>query len=392
MSAQHGERPRNLVVFYALFFMTVGVSLPFLPSYFRELGFTGTQAGVLLSVTPTFSLIMPPLWGQLADRSGRPGTILAICTAGGTLGCFLLTQAHSFPHALGALAVQAAFSTGVVSLADTLALHHVEHHGGNYARIRLWGSLGFVLAALPFGFFGDRLGVGAVWVLLALSASAATWVILTLAWQPARLHTGPRPTVANAVALLRHPELGLFLLATSLHWIACAPYHGSLATHVKDLELSSAVVGVCASVGVLSELVVMITWPRWSGRVTPRALLITCFVASAFRWAMMALTSNAVVIVLSALLHGLTFGAFYLAAVAWMSKRAPSSLRATGQTLFASATFGIGGIIGYRAAGWTFDQLGGHGLFGVAAILALLPAGVLALAPKPAEPVTDPAP
>ena len=152
MGAQPGERPYPLILFYVLFFMTVGVSLPFMPGYFKTLGFTGAQSGTLLAVGPLFALFMPPLWGQLADRTGRPGLILLVTSIGGSIGYALLSQATTFTQALLALSVHATFASSITSLADTLALHHVHRHGGTYAGIRTWGSLGFVLASLPFWF------------------------------------------------------------------------------------------------------------------------------------------------------------------------------------------------------------------------------------------------
>jgi PPP family 3-phenylpropionic acid transporter len=147
------------------------------------------------------------------------------------------------------------------------------------------------------------------------------------------------------------------------------------------------VVGVSASLGVGSELVVMLTWDRWSGRLTTKKLLIGVFLVSSARWALMALTSNPWLLIAAAALHGFTFGAFYLASVDWMVKRAPGSLRATGQTLYAAATFGVGGVVGYRLSGGLYDALGGHGLFAFAAVMALLPAVVMGLTPHPAPAV-----
>jgi PPP family 3-phenylpropionic acid transporter len=130
----------------------------------------------------------------------------------------------------------------------------------------------------------------------------------------------------------------------------------------------------------------MLTWSRWAPRIPVRKLLMACFVMSAARWGLMALTSDPFVLVATAAFHGFTFGAFYLSSVAWMMERAPGSLRATGQSLFVAATFGVGGIVGYRVAGMLYDALGGHRLFGVAAIMALLPALVLWAAGDRAEP------
>lgn len=382
MSAQPAERPTSLVTFYALYFMSVGVSLPFLPGFFKTLGFTGNQAGLLLAVGPTLSLVMPPLWGQLTDRSGRPGVVLCLVTLGGALGYALLARVTNFPEAIAALCVTALFTTSITATADTLALHHVHQHGGTYASIRIWGSLGFVIASLPFGFFITTVDRVAVLVPMTLLLAAAIACGLTLARVPAKTHEGPKPTVENAVALAKKPEIFLFLIATALHWVASAPWHGSLAPHVTDLGLPPWVIGVCSSVSVGSEVLVMFTWPRWAGRFSPRQVLLGVFAVSAVRWAVMGLTSNPAVLIASAGLHGITFGAFYLASVEWMSRRAPGSMRATGQALFTAATFGLGGIVGFRLAGHVYDALGGHRLFLVAAGLAVLPAVAIALTPQ----------
>ncbi len=383
MSAQPPERPTALAIFYLLYFMAVGVALPFLPGYFKTLEFNGSQAGLLLAVAPTFSLFMPPLWGQLADRTGRPGLVLFIGTSGGALGYALLWRATTFADALLACCVHATFASSLTSLADALTLHHVQRHGGTYAAVRLWGSLGFVLTSLPFGFLVAKIDHRAVLLPLALLSLAATWVGLTIARAPKLEHVaGPRPDFRSAWALLRRPEISLFLLAMALHWIACAPYHGNLAPHVRDLGLPPSVVGLSSSVGVASELLVMLTWSRWAPRWSPRALLTVVFVASAGRWALMSVTSDPALLVCAAAIHGLTFGAFYLSAVTWMVERAPGSLRATGQALFVAATFGVGGIVGYRGSGMLYDALQGHRLFAVASVVALLPVLVIWLVPQ----------
>ena len=378
------KRPVALSVFYLLHFMTVGISLPFLPGYFAHLGFSGTRAGALLSVDPMLAAVLPPVFGQLADRTRRPGAVLALCAAGAALGYFLLSSAVTFPAAFAALCVHAAFAGGIASLADIIALQHVEQHGGSYASIRVWGSIGFVLAALPFGFLVDVIDARAVLLPCVLTGVGMLVAVLFLAPRKLEVHPGPLPTVKNALAVVKKPEVSIFLLATAIHWIGNAPYNGSLAPHITQLGLPPSVVGLSSSVAVLSEIAVMFTWHRWGLAIPPRTLLTWCFLASALRWALMALTSDPVLMVASNVFHGLTFGAFYLASVQWMARHAPGSLRATGQAIYVTATYGIGGIIGYRGAGALFDLVGGHGLFGIAAGVALIPVGVLALMPKEA--------
>jgi PPP family 3-phenylpropionic acid transporter len=369
-------------------FMAVGVSLPFFPQYYRSLGFTGPEVGALLGIGPVFAMLSPPLWGQLADRLGRAGLVLGILTAGASFGYLALWFSSAFWVVLLALCLHAAFGSAMTTMIDTLALRHVEQVGGSYSALRLFGSLGFVAASLGYGFSVERIDHRAISAVVLCLGAASLWAWLTLARAPAVHSEGPKASFAAAAELVRQPQLAVFLAATALHWIACAPYHGTLSMHVTALQLPPWVVSTSSSVGVVSEVAVMFTWPRWGHRFAPRNLLIASFVASAFRWLGMALFDSPAALIALAAIHGLTFGAFYLASVAYMAERAPGSLRATGQSLFVAATFGIGGLIGFAITGAGYDVLGGHRLFALAAGAALLPALLLKLAP--AEPAARP--
>jgi PPP family 3-phenylpropionic acid transporter len=368
---------RSLVVFYLLFFMFVGVTLPFLPVYYQSLDIKPSDIGLLLSVGPLFSLVAPPLWGQLADRTGRPGVVLLVLSAGSLAGFGLLLSVTSFGGVLVALALFASFNAATTTLIDSLALAHVERHGGSFARLRTFGSVGFVVATLAFGFGVDVVDRRVVVVALALIATYTAWAFLTLARTPASRREGPRADLAGAVSLVKQPQIRWLLVASAAHWVASAPYHGSLGLHFTALGFPPATVSLSASIAVTSEVLVFVTWPRWSHRFRPRALLLVAFGVSALRWGAMGLSTSPVALVALATLHGLSFGAFYVASISWVADRAPGSLRATGQSLFVAATFGLGGLVGFTGAGRLYDALGGQRLFQLAALAEVVPALVV---------------
>lgn len=375
----------RIAVYYLLLFMGVGVSLPFFPQYYRSLGFSGPQVGALLAIGPAFAMVMPPLWGQLADRTGRVGLVLGVLMAGGLLGYLALWFSTGFWVVLAALCLHNAFGSAMTTMIDTLALRQVERDGGSYSALRLFGSLGFVIASLGYGFSVEVIDRRAILAALLCLSAATAWTWLTLVRAPAVHAEGPRASFQQALALLRRKEVAVFLAASALHWIACAPYHGTLSMVVTALGLPPWVVSTSSSVGVISEVVVMFTWPRWGHRFSPRSLLIVAFVASSLRWVGMSLFNSPAAFITLAAIHGLTFGAFYLASVAYMAERAPGSMRATGQSLFVAATFGIGGLVGYLCTGAGYDALGGSRLFAIAGAAALLPALLLTLVNPRAE-------
>ncbi|NTX03577.1 MFS transporter [Myxococcus sp. CA040A] len=376
-----------LAGFYFLYFATVGIVLPFLPAWFKSLSLSATQVGLLLCLSPCISLLVPSLWGHLADRTGRTSRVLTVLALGATLAFGLVASARTFETLVPAMALYACFASAFTPLVDSLALHHVARTGDSFAHVRLFGSVGFIVSSVLFGLLATDVDRTVVLVPLALLAMLVPWSLaLRDTAAPSR---GLSPFAG--LKLLRHRDVRWLLAATSLHWMACAPFHGTFSIHVMALGLSPAVVGVVAGLGVLAEVGVMALYPRVAGGLAPRLVLAVAFAASALRWGGMALVSSPTGMVLLAPLHGLTFGAFYVGSVAFLSRRVPPELRASGQALFAAFTFGLGGLVGYLSAGAGYDWLGGHRLFAVAGVLELVAAGlVLRASVLPAEPASGP--
>jgi len=359
-----------LAGYYFLYFSAVGITLPFLPAYLKSLTLTGTQVGLLLSLGPLMSLIAPPLWGHLADRLGRPDRVLNVVTLGALLCLLPLLWAERFGLLAACLASYAAFNSAITPLMDSLALQRVQLDGGSYAHLRLFGSLGFIVSSMAFGFAVSAPSRAAVLVPLAVVSVLLVWSFSLRA--RSSLSRSPNPLAG--LKLLGQREIAVFLAGTSLHWLSCAPFHGLYAIHVATLGLKPRVVGVSISCGVLAELVVMALYPRFATRFSPPQLLLFAFLTSVLRWAGMAVATHPLALVALSLLHGMTFGAFYLAAMSYLAQRVPPEIRASGQALFAAWTFGLGGLFGFLGAGAGYDAFGGHRMFALAALVELLAA------------------
>lgn len=375
----------RIATLYFLFFSAGGISLPFFGGYLKSQGLSGQELGLVLAISPVAAIVFPPLWGQLADRTGRPGAIVTVLLAGAALGHLLLSQVHAFWLLLGAYAVHAAFGTSITSMLDTLALNAVEGATGAYAGLRRFGSIGFVVTSALFGALVDTIDWRILGAMIAGFAVSAVFARAAVWHQRVQRPEGPKASAAEAYALLRRPAVRWLLAASALHWIASAPYHGTLSIHVEALGLGTWVTSGIAGLGVLAEVVVMSLWPRLGGWLPPRGWLWLSFASSGLRWFLMGTLTSPWALIALGLMHALTFGSFYLSSVAWMSRCAPGSLRATGQTLYVAVTFGIGGLVGYLGSGIGLDAFGSATLFQVSALAELLPCLALFLLPSNPE-------
>lgn len=371
----------RLRLMYFLYYGNVGVAQPYLAAYLRGLGFSGEQIGAVQMIPSLLAPVVAMSWATFADRHATPARGLRLATAWSAL-CVLALPFARTPAAVGAVLVAAALGDrAYVPLLDSVTLEHTRARPErSYASVRLFGSIGFVVLALAAGraltLRGNRPAD-----LLVPSLMTALVAGYALAARRLPAHAGPpradRPGPRDMLALLRRPALPLLLGACAVHWAACAPYHLLFGVYVRDRGLPADVTGLGTAAGVAAEIGVLLLFPRLERRLSLRGLLATSFLGSAVRWALLWRAEGAAAIVLLQLLHGLTFGLFWAAAMKGMAEVVPARLRATGQALFSAVVFGAGNGLGFALSGAAYDRLGSVApLFAGAALLELALVGV----------------
>ncbi len=380
----------RLRLFYFLYYGSVGAALPFFAAYLRGLGFSGEEIGSVQMVGPLVAAPAALAWATVADRLGSPARALRVATVWAVAAALFLPFVRT-PLGVGAVLLLLALADrSVVPLVDSVSMELVAADRRlSYARIRLFGSLGYIAVALLLGLLlsgrgnrpADRL------VPAAFVACVAGYALLArrLPTLPAG---GERPRLADLRALLLDRRLLGLLLAAAVHWGATAPFHIFLGVYVRDLGQPAWVTGLAMSVGVGAEILALLAFPRFE-RHSTRALYAVSFGVSALRWLLCWQLTWAPLLVAVQLLHALTFGLFWGASVRAMGQLVPARLRATGQALFSGLVFAGGNVFGYQLSGVGYDHYGSAApLFGWAAaaeILALALALTLLRRPRAAD-------
>lgn len=367
----------RLRLFYFLYYGSVGAYLPFFAAYLRGLGFSGEQIGSVQMVGPLVAAPTALAWAALADRLGSPARALALAALWALAAAAFLPFAAT-PLQVGAVLLALALADrSVVPLVDSVSMELVAADRRlSYARIRLFGSLGYVALALLLGVWlsargnrpADRL------VPVAFVACIAGYALLARGL-PSLPPGGERPRLADLRALLSDRRLLGLLAAAAVHWGATAPFHVFLGVYVRDLGQPAWVTGLAMAAGVGAEILALVAFPRFEAHST-RALYAVSFGVSAVRWLLCAWLRSAPLLVAVQLLHAFTFGLFWGASVRAMGQLVPARLRATGQALFSGTVFAGGNVIGYQLSGLGYDRLGSAApLFawaGLAEVVALL--------------------
>lgn len=374
----------RLRLVYFLYYGGVGTLMPFFGAYLRGLGFSG---GVIGAIQMVPSLLAPAVaigWATYADHHATPARALRRATAVAAVAVLFLPLARA-PWQVGAvMALMALGSAAVVPLTDSITLEHArEHPGESYARIRLWGSLGFIALTLAVGRVLTLRGARPADLVVPLvTAASVLGYALVARGAPHPPHHGERPAPGALFDLARDRRLLLFLGAAAVHWAACAPYHLFFGVHVRDLGLSPDVTGIGMGIGVVAEIAALLLFPRLERRVPQRALFAIAFVGSALRWTLLSRARGPMAVAALQAFHGLSFGVFWGTAMKGIAELVPTRLRATGQALFTAVVFGGGNAAGYALSGMMYDRLGGAGPVYAAAAIAELLALAVVLAPS----------
>lgn len=370
----------RLRLFYFLYYGNVGTVLPYFAAYLRGLGFSGEQIGLVQMLPSLLAPVVAIAWASFADHRASPQRALRLATAWAALAVLLLPFARA-PWEVGAVVVlMAVGDRAVVPLADSITLEWCrDHPRASYARIRLFGSLGFIALSILVGRAltarGDRPADLVVPVVAVLCVAGYA---LAARGAPAAAHAAPRPGPRDMLGLVRDRRLHLLLAAAAVHWAACAPFHLFFGVFVRDLGLPSDVTGIGMGIGVLAEIGALLLFPRLERRLPLRALFAVAFLGSAVRWALLSVATGAFAIASLQALHGLTFGLFWGSAMRALADLVPAPLRATGQAVFTAVVFGGGNAVGYALSGVGYDRLGGVGpLFAFAAAAELLSLAVV---------------
>jgi PPP family 3-phenylpropionic acid transporter len=370
-----GVAPAPVLLFYFLHYASIGVHLPYMPQHLRSLGLSGSEIGTMAAVNQIVAFVSPPLWGFLSDRTRRGPRLLSLAALGGFL-CFLpLLQARTLFAVAPWLLVGAFFFSPITMLIDSIALEHLRARGGDYSRVRLFGSLGFIASSTVFGqlYTGEATSPPLV-VIAILGAVTLTFLSSFGVRGRSEGHSTTVLSLADALSLLQDRRVRLLLFATCLHWVCFTPYHMLFTIHLKDLGLGPSVAGFGFGLAVAAEGVAMLAYPRLSARFSPQTLLALAFGVSSLRWLGVGASSSAAAMILLQLLHCLSFGVFLCASIAYLTAVVPGRLRATGQALFVSVTYGLGGMVGMLVAGRLYDAGPARNIFFGAAAIEWLPA------------------
>jgi MFS transporter, PPP family, 3-phenylpropionic acid transporter len=252
--------------------------------------------------------------------------------------------------------------TSIMPLTETLAVSHVRAGGLDYGRVRLWGSLTFVIMGLVGGLLVQHIGgqVG-VWLLVfgaVLTIYAAHQLPEVSPFSAAGLAAHSPLSRADVATLVSNPLFLIFLLSVGCTQASHATFYTFGALHWQSLGISSTIIGILWAIAVLAEVALFAVSKTVAQRFGPVEMLIAGAAAALIRWLVMMFDPPLALLVPLQMLHALTYGATHLAAIHFIARAVPDGLAGTAQALYASVAAGVIMGIAVLVSGPLFSVLG----------------------------------
>ena len=350
----------------------------YLPVMVRYLGYSASLVGIILAISEGAGILGPFLICRFTDRNGKYKQSLifsAILSALPALPLALLGQPLLSAVFVAIIAVGYRSSTPLIEAITTINVGK----SGNYGKIRVFGSIGFVAFSLfmqwvPILKRDGPLNI-ALWIVITSIFSIAVISFLpsqSINVEPrnAEAPVGDSPHNKNKKSIwTSYFILGLICIA--LNRLAMAPIYSFLSLFMVEYMHWDAV-GIIWAVGSTAEIPFLYISHHLIRRFGSMPVLVFTSVMAVLRLLLYAVFPFKAGIIFAQLLHSFCFGLFHPAAVTFISESVPLEKRSFGMTIYLSLGNGLPLLVGNFAGGFIVEYLGFRSLFGTFLIFPLL--------------------
>lgn len=350
-------------------YATMVMLISYFPLYFESIGFTKLQIGAIYSVGPFLSIIANLAVGVLSDRTKSLRRILTLLYCGQILALALLLPQKEFGIMAGIMSLFYLFQTPINSMLDSVSLLAADQMKRSFPSIRMFGSLGYAICAVAFGYllstYGSDLTIAIGLCTIGVSLIFSFFIGDFQATLKKFEFTG-------LWALLRRRETVAFFALIMIVSVAHRMNEGFLAIAMREIGADDSVIGFAWLASAISEIPMFFLLAKFGHRYRELPLLAIASFMYVIRLGLLSFASDPWMMVVIQVMHSVTFAIFYITALRCLQALIPDEYRSSAQAVFAVVWSGIAGLIAGTLGGWLYDVAGLAVVFRTGAIFALI--------------------
>ncbi|GGG40137.1 MFS transporter [Croceivirga lutea] len=343
---------------WGAWFVTMGTYLG------TNLNSTGGEVGTAYMTQAWGAIVAPFVIGLIADRYFAAQKLLGVLHLSGAVLLYVMSMSTEFsvfyPYVLGYMLIY----MPTLALVNAVAFNQMKDPSKQFASIRFWGTIGWILQGLLIGYvlLWESQGQLQQTFLLASAVSAFLGVFsftLPNTPPPAKGQKANFRDIvgADALALLKDKNYLIFFLSSVLICIPLAFYYSFANPFLNEVGMANAAGNM--SFGQISEALLLLLLPIFLKRFGLKITLLVGMLAWVIRYALFAFGNageSIWMLFLGIVLHGICYDFFFVSGQIFTDYKAGKKIRSAAQGLITLATYGVGMLIGFKIAGSIVDN------------------------------------
>jgi len=354
--------------------------VPYWSLFLQHRGFSAPEIGQLMAIFLLTKLIAPNIWASIADSmTARKGSSLGILKLASfvtfCLYCLMAVVDSFWATALVMFSFCVFWNASLPQI-EAATLNHLNDKRDQYGRVRLWGSVGFIVMVQSLGLVMDYTGPEAILPaggIALLSVFFASFLMRDKSIQASNRPLQERAEdVVKLTTLLNKNVIFLLTLCVFMQ-MSHAPWHTFYSIYLEGYGYSKSSIGALWSVGVVFEIFVFIIGYRLLQRYRLSSLLTFTFLIAAVRWVFLAgFPESVLVMLVTQIMHSITYGLYHSVMIKLIDRLFQGRYQIRGQALYSSITFGVGGAVGSFFSGYIWEEYGRNELFMASGVMMIL--------------------
>ena len=348
---------------WGAWFVTLGT---FLGSNLKA---SGAESAAVFSTQSWGAIIAPFIIGLIADRYFNAEKILGVLHL---VGAFLMYQMYQ-SNEVGSFYIYVlsymVLYMPTLALVNSVAFNQMKDPEKEFANIRVWGTIGWILAGLAISFVfhwdsTENIAQGMLkntFLLAGIAALVLGLLSFTLPATPPKV-SDEKIKIGDiigldALKLLKDKNFAVFFLSSILICIPLAFYYQNAHPFLTEAGIENPT-GKMA-IGQISEALFLLLIPVFFTRFGFKKTILVGMLAWAIRYALFAYgngTDLSFMLIIGIALHGICYDFFFVSGQIYTNSKAGEKYKSAAQGLITLATYGVGMLIGFAVAGWITDN------------------------------------
>lgn len=328
--------------------------------FFQDVGLDSFQIGLVNAIPRIFALLLMPLWGFLTDYFQENKKVLFITIAGTLITVLIFPYSTSFKTLMLLMFFYALFQNPIIPLSDSLLLDYLGEQSNNYGKVRLWGSVGYMFSVSLLGYFLEATASANLFYVYAVILILSLFLLSFLPKSEREievLNPGDFKKIFKKKRLL-YFLFFVFILQTTMN-----ANYSYFPLYIIDHGGGEFLVGVALTISSASEILAFFFSDKIIKNTRFSKIIFIISLGFILRWLTLALFPYNSIILLSQLLHSLTFGLFFAVGVDYVNQISGEKFRATGQNIYAAVFMGVSAISGSLIGGKIYQMSGGESMY-----------------------------